>query len=73
MGFRYSGRLQSIHFVERYQVIDDFHDYIPEIPRGAARGPHYLYHLGPPIIPTSEVRTGTFSGRAAAGSCLIYC
>jgi hypothetical protein len=61
LGFRHHGRLQSIHFVERYEVITAYHPFIPEIPAEAGPGtgnPHFLYRLGRPFAPSHEVRTG---------------
>ncbi len=57
MGFRYGGKLQSIHFVERYEVIDDLSRACAGIPRTPV-DPHFLYFLGPPIVPPHEVRSG---------------
>ena len=57
LGFRYSGRLQSIHHVEKYEVIEDLSKTCRGIPKTPV-APHFLYHLGPPIRPPQEVRTG---------------
>ncbi len=57
LGFRYGGRLQSIHHVESYEVVTDLAKACPGIPRGA-RPPHFLYTLGPPILPSRIVKTG---------------
>ncbi len=58
IGFRYHGRLQSIHFVESHEVIHNLHDGVSEIPRSEKRKePHFLYHLGPPIRPTHLVKS----------------
>ena len=58
MGFRWDGRLQSIHHVDSYEIIRNFAPYFPEITDGEI-DPHFLYHLGPAIRPSREVRTGT--------------
>lgn len=57
IAFRWSGRLQSIHHVEHYEIITDYNPYFPEVP-AAPIDPHYLYSLGPAIRPSHEVRTG---------------
>jgi hypothetical protein len=58
VGFRWDGRLQQIRHVEHYEVFTDPHEHIPEIPSQDFGERHYLYHLGPPIIPPRIVRTG---------------
>lgn len=67
LGFRYAGRLQSIHHVESWKVITDVHKEIPELNPGIWE-PHFLYVLGPPITPPKEVKTGKVypSGRVWA-------
>lgn len=64
VGFRYHGQLQTIHHVEKYEVIDNLKDACPGIADSPVP-PHYLYHLGPPIRPAHPVRTGNLwpSGR----------
>jgi hypothetical protein len=57
LGFRYSGQLQSVHHVERYEVIEDLSRACAGIPKMPVP-PHFLYHLGQPILPPHEVRTG---------------
>lgn len=57
IAFRYHGKLQSIHFIESYDVFQDPHTKFNEIP-SANWGPHYLYYLSEPIIPSKEIRTG---------------
>lgn len=56
IAFRYDGKLQSIHHIDKYEVITDLSKYF-EIPKddGIRR---YLYHLGPAIKPAREVKTG---------------
>ncbi len=63
-GFRYRGQLQSIHFVESYEVIDDLAGAFDSEPP-TKLGPHFLYKLGPAIVPARTVRTGKIypSGR----------
>lgn len=57
IGFRYQGKLQSIHHIEDYEVVTDMHARIPEIPEGTWE-PHHLYTLGPAFGPSKEVHTG---------------
>ena len=37
VAFRYRGRLQSIHFIEKYEAVADMHSRIPEIPEERSR------------------------------------
>ena len=67
VGFRYEGKLQSIHHVESWKIVEDMHAEIPEITAGKWE-PHFLYTLGDPIKPAKAVRTGKLyrSGRVWA-------
>lgn len=58
VGFRYNGKLQSIHHVEKADIFKDPHDKFPEIP-SVNWPPHFLYKLGPEFAPAREVKTGT--------------
>lgn len=58
LGFRYDGKLQSIHHVEKTEVIDNFHEHFPEAPDKKQKVQLFLYHLGKPIKPNKDVRTG---------------
>src|SRR3989344_5483187 len=64
IGFRYSGKLQSIHYIENYAVIDNLRSACSGIPNSPVE-PHFLYTLGEAIVPTHEVRNGNVypSGR----------
>lgn len=57
LGFRYEGRLQSIHHVDAWKVVENLDREIPEIKRGTL-SPHLIYTLGEPIIPSRKVMTG---------------
>lgn len=57
MAFRWQGRLQSVHHVDRYEVITGWQPYFPDTTEPTI-APHFLYHLGPPIVPTHPVATG---------------
>ena len=58
MGFRYDGRLQSIHHVDGYEIIDTPHGHVPGGPDLLWDAPVNLLHLGPPIRPDHKVPTG---------------
>lgn len=58
IAFRYDGRLQSIHHVDRYEVFTDPSQHFPEAPKEIWYTNHYLYHLGPAIIPNRVVKAG---------------
>jgi len=64
IAFRYGGRLQSIHHIDKHEVITNLKDACPGIPHSPV-DPHYLYHLGPAIVPSQEVKNGSVwpSGR----------
>lgn len=58
IAFRYEGKLQSIHHVERYSITDNLHPFVPEIPDEKLSEMHFVYDLGPAIVPSKEIRTG---------------
>lgn len=66
IGFRYHGKLQSIHHIESYEVAQDLSALNPLWPKTTSF--HFVYSLGPPMRPTSQIRTGNIyrSGR-------VYC
>lgn len=57
IAFRYSGRLQSIHHIDEYEVITNPSKYIPEIPVSEWE-PHYLYSPGAGFMPAERLPTG---------------
>lgn len=65
IAFRYGGKLQSIHHIDKYEVFTNPHKFFKEIPSSVWRRSHYLYYLGKPIIPSKEIKTGKLypSGR----------
>lgn len=65
MGFRYDGRLQSIHHVDDYVIVDSPHGHIPGAPDLMWDAPVFLLSLGPPIRPDRIIRTGRGFFRAA--------
>lgn len=58
IAFRYHGKLQSIHHIEKYTVTDNLHPFVPEIPDVELSETHFVYELGPAIIPQKVIRTG---------------
>jgi hypothetical protein len=56
LGFRYRGRLQSVHHVDSFEVVDDLAKRNRRWPR--TEGDHFLYRLGPPMRPAKPIRTG---------------
>lgn len=58
LGFRYGGRLQTIHHVEDWKIVEDMDAEVPEISSGRLWSPHFLYKLGKPIRPGKTVKTG---------------
>jgi hypothetical protein len=57
IAFRYNGKLQSIHHIDKYEVFDNPKEYFNDAP-DENWGQHYLYTLGPHIKPTSEIKAG---------------
>lgn len=75
LAFRWGGRLRSVHHVDRYEVIRSWHPHFPDT-TAPNIAPHFLYHLGPPIVPARTVATGKIypSGRVwAAIDLLLTC
>lgn len=58
IAFRYGGKLQSIHHIEKYVVTSNLHDEIKEMPDVEEDWDYFVYRLGPAIRPQKEVRTG---------------
>ena len=65
IAFRYHGKLQSIHHIEGYVVMTNPHKEIIEMPDKEWDAPHFIYDLGPAIIPSKVIKTGKIypSGR----------
>ncbi len=65
IAFRYDGQLQSVHYIESYQVVDDLsaiNESWPE--KDADSDPdHLLYKLGPAMRPPYTVRSGPIWNR----------
>jgi len=58
-GFRFHGRLQSIHHVDDTQPFGAFHEVVPGAKKKYDWGPGVLARLGPAIRPDHVVKTGT--------------
>jgi hypothetical protein len=70
VGFRYGGRLQSIHHVEGVDLFTNPRQVFPEAP-SENWGSYYCFRLGPPIVPAREVKTGPRVHRSARVSCML--
>ncbi len=68
VGFRYYGRLQSIHHIERYSVSNRLQDLNKKWPKTS--GPHFVYELGRPIRPPLDIGLGNLWTTARV-KCLI--
>ena len=64
LGFRYDGRLQSIHRVLNTQVVDDLREELRDLTGDEflrsvlGYGPYFLFRLGPTLGPDREIRSG---------------
>lgn len=59
LGFRFDGELQQIRHVDDVEITERPRDYIPDFTEEYDfEDPHYLYMLGPPIVPTQTVKSG---------------
>ncbi len=56
IGFRYRGRLQSVHHVDSFEIVEDLSTCNPLWLK--TDSPHFVYRLGPPMRPAREMRTG---------------
>jgi len=65
IAFRYHGKLQSIHHIEQYHVVNNLKKVMPNMPDMELDVPHFIYELGQAIKPNHEVKTGKIfsSGR----------
>lgn len=68
VAFRYEGRLQSIHHVERYSVTHHLHKINKKWPYTSS--PHFVYQLGRPIRPPLDIGLGNLYSNARVW-CLI--
>jgi len=58
LGFRYYGKLQSIHHVESYTISKNMHDVLNFMADEEWEKDHYIFTLGPAIHPDHDVRCG---------------
>lgn len=59
IAFRYHGKLQSIHHIKNYQMVEFLHPHFREIPLNASRRrKRFLYALGKGFAPDHDVPTG---------------
>lgn len=68
VGFRYHGKLQSVHHVDSFQIAADVSTINPLWLK--TKDDHFVYRLGPPMKPFVEVRTGAIN-RNARCTCAI--
>jgi hypothetical protein len=64
IAFRYGGRLQSIHHVDGYEIVNSPYPNVPGAPRIEWALPHFLLRLGPSIKPAHTVASGGVFGSA---------
>lgn len=56
IGFRYRGRLQSVHHIDSFEIVEDLSQYNPTWVKTDTD--HFVYRLGLPMLPAREMRTG---------------
>ncbi len=57
IGFRYRGKLQSVHHIDSFDVAENISTVNPLWPETEID--HFIYQLGPPMRPSKEVKSGT--------------
>lgn len=70
LAFRYRGKLQSIHHVEKCETVTNLGTRMPEI-TNEEHDPCFLYYLGPPFRPDHDVPTGDKILRATRVRCML--
>lgn len=69
IAFRYDGKLQSVHHIDSFEVVEDLssvnHCWIK------TNFDHFVYRLGPPMRPKTEKRTGKGIVKAGHAWCAI--
>lgn len=63
IGFRLKGKIQSVHFVTKCEVVVNLNKIDKRWPKGV--DPAFLYTLGPAMIPAKEIRSGGIFGTAS--------
>ncbi|MCU1251315.1 MAG: hypothetical protein JWQ49_4344 [Edaphobacter sp.] len=56
IGFRYRGRLQSVHHVDSFEIFEDVSACNSKWVQTSTD--HFVYRLGPPMRPAKELKTG---------------
>jgi len=56
IGFRYDGKLQSVHHIDSFEVVEDLSTYNPQWLK--TDFDHFVYKLGPAMRPSRDIRTG---------------
>jgi hypothetical protein len=70
IAFRYDGRLQSIHHVEKAEIFENPKSMFSDA-EDKKEVPHYLFRLGPPIVPSHEVKNGPSIKQANRVWCML--
>lgn len=70
LAFRYDGRLQSIHHVDGTQIFANPRE-VFKAAKNQNIDPHYLFRLGPAIVPPREVKNGPKIMRSMRVWCMI--
>jgi hypothetical protein len=70
LAFRYHGKLESIHYVEKCETLTNLGTRMPEI-ANEEHDPCFLYYLGPPFRPDHDVPTGDKILRANRVRCML--
>ena len=56
IGFRYGGRLQSVHHIDSFEIVQNLATHNPLWLE--TDSDHFVYRLGPALRPAREIRTG---------------
>lgn len=71
IALRSGGKLQSIHHIKNYTVTKDPNPFFREANGGMFDVEHYVYSLGPAIVPSNEVRNGPRVNRNGRVWCML--
>jgi hypothetical protein len=58
IGFRYKGRLQSVHHIESFEVVRNLASQNRRWPKTNKNKDNFVYRLGPPMRPHHIIKTG---------------
>lgn len=56
IGFRYHGKLQSVHHIDSFEIVENLIMYNPHWLETDLD--HFVYRLGPPMRPLQDIKTG---------------